>query len=241
MRGASQSNKKGSTMQKTMLLSLVLSSTACVSYTSFNCEQMKDDVRCQGGAGGQSGGNGGDGGSGGSTAGNGGAGAEGGSNPGGFGGMNMGGAPQGPIYSLHYMLADKPALTFLGLGGLINQPAANDVAMNPFEDAMTGLPCVADSSDATEVWCSLGQLEPSTKLQLKLGTWNDAAGTQFAYPMCDEDGFPSSDCKGTLEIWKDGIILDTFQDDNQAATPLPPPWQYATVNGFLELVYPALP
>jgi hypothetical protein len=241
------------TMQKTMLVSLVLCA-ACNGYTTFNCDQMKDDARCQqGGAGGLDGGNGGNagsvggvggmssGGSGGSSAGSGGAGADGGSNPGGFGGMNMGGAPQGPVYSLHYILEDKPAQTFLGIGGLIDQPGANDVATNPFEDATTGLPCVADSSDATEVWCVLGKLEPGTKLQLKLIAWSDASGTTGPNFMCDNPGLPTSDCKGTLEIRKDGIVLDTFQDDNDMNTPLPPPWQYVTVDNLLEPVYPALP
>jgi len=245
-------------MRKTMLFFLVLSSTACTSYTTFNCDQVKDDARCQqGGAGGQGGGNGGNagsvvpnggGGSGGSTAGGGGAGAEGGSNlggNGGDGGMNVGGGPQGPVYALHYIVASPLPDTYLGIGGLVDQPAAGtDVIANLFEDAMTGFPCVADSSDATDLWCSLGELASGTKLQLKLIAWNDPSGPTGPNFMCDQPGFPTSDCQGVLEIWKEhdnmSELVDVFQDDNLDDVP-PPPWQYVPQDGFLELVYPALP
>lgn len=167
----------------------------------------------------------------------GGGGAAGGGGVGGSGGSSQGGSEPLAEYSLRYILGDHPPNSHIGIGGLIDQPVGDDVASKVFPG------CIAPSSLDPELYCPLGQLEPGTYLQLFLATYWSAEGDPppFAYYMCDQEGFPTSDCRGTVELYRNGELIDAFTDDNLADTPPPAPWSYAIQDGFLELVYPSLP
>jgi hypothetical protein len=94
---------------------------------------------------------------------------------------------------------------------------------------------MAASPDSNVVICHVGPLPSGTYIQLNLYNYWDDAGTQKDNSRCDQPGFPSSDCPGTVTIMCDGSTVLTFQDDDVMATPPPAPWSYTTVNNYLEI------
>lgn len=125
----------------------------------------------------------------------------------------------------------------MGIGGIIDQPTGPDLEAKVFPG------CIASSPQDVGFACDLGPLESGTTLQLFLAAYNNNVGDPppFAYYLCDQAGFPSSDCKGEVEIFKDGVLIASFEDDDLAATPPPVPWSYVEVDTFLQLFHPGLP
>lgn len=120
-------------------------------------------------------------------------------------------------------LAQHPTNKFLGVGGLVDQPAGGDISTNDLESFNN---CVTPSAADDELVCEFGGLATGTDFELRFYAYNDMAGMNFFAYMCDQAGFPSSDCRGTFEIYNNGVLIAAFTDDNVASTPPPAPWSY---------------
>lgn len=174
---------------------------------------------------------------GGSSAGGGGAASTGGSSVGGMAGAGgvinvggnggaggQGGGTNPVVCIIAWSVPDHSAGKYLGIGGIVG---------GPYVKPLPG--CMAPTAADESVSCVVGELA-SGPIQLNLYNYNDAAGTSPFASRCDQPGFPTSDCPGTVTIECDGQqVVSSFQDDNNSTTPPPAPWGYVDVGGFLEL------
>jgi len=106
---------------------------------------------------------------------------------------------------------------YLGIGGVHGSQMTTGTA--PFTQADSS-PCVAESKADMEVACSLGSQVGTVTVQFAAYSYMDSAGTQNPIFYCDTWGFADSDCNGTFEYYRNGVLLLRVQDDNNAATPL---------------------
>lgn len=117
---------------------------------------------------------------------------------------------------------------YLGVGGVINRPFGQDSVATPFVD------CMASSTADNTVACDVGILPKMTQLQLNLYNYGDAAGNNKENSRCDQPGFPTSDCPGTVTVECDGLPVVMAYVTNGTSVPAPP-WGTTEANGYLEL------
>jgi len=132
--------------------------------------------------------------------------------------------------SLCWVLGDqqKPANTYMSMGGSVDQPNKPDIVSKPFPG------CVADSKDDFQLVCKLGDLESKTILQLIPYMAKNPEG-EFIWFMCGETQYPNDSCKGEITIYQNGIVVSTFKHPPSGS------WSYVDVQGREELKFVSLP
>ncbi|MEO5928125.1 MAG: hypothetical protein ABIO72_05380 [Patescibacteria group bacterium] len=133
--------------------------------------------------------------------------------------------------TIRWQAPDHTAGMYLGVGGIINRPVGADIVSTPFP----GAGCMAASTDSNDVMCHvLGPLPTGTYLQLNLYNYSDALGAQKQNSRCDQPGFPSSDCPGTVTVKCDNISVVAPYVSNGTDAPAAP-WSTTVVNNYLEI------
>jgi hypothetical protein len=144
------------------------------------------------------------------------------------GGGGEGGGPNPVRCTVTWTVPSHSAGKYLGIGGII-EPAAY---VMPFP----GTGCMAASVGDNTVVCSFEQPAAGAELQFNLYNYDDIGGMVPFAPRCDQPGFPSSDCPGSVVVeCSSRQVIPTFQDDNIEATPPPAPWSYVVVNDVYEI------